>query len=118
MAECFDEFDAPSPMPKRYCSRMTLEEYDRVGNTTTECALQQLIDYLEYNPTAFFDILVKKRQEEFDNSGMFALLKAKLSEWYFGRSSSRELDIDEAKETLHKLKENLIRSYNYAQGIS
>lgn len=118
MAECFDEFDAPSPMPKRYCSRISIEEYESIGNTSTELSLQQLLQYLDHNPTAFFDILTKKKEEEKDSSGFFALLKSKLTSWYLGASAGNggDLDIKEAKMKLKELKENLVKSYNYAQG--
>lgn len=115
MAECLDEFDAPSPSPKRYCCRITVEEYEKIGDVTTEIALRELLEYLEYNPTAFFDILEKKRKEEID-SGIFTMLKAKLSE-YFGWSSSHEINKDGSRLKLRELKENIVKSYNYGQGL-
>jgi hypothetical protein len=114
MAECLGEFDAPSPMPTRFCSRVSLAEYEENSSKNTEAGLQQLLEYLKYNPTAYYEILAKRKKEESDNAGFFAYLTTRLAQWYTG--STETVDQDEAKKKLSELKGDIVKSFNYCQG--
>jgi len=114
MTECLDEFDAPSPMPTKFCSRISLTEYEENASRNTETGLKDLLEYLQYNPTVYYEIMAKRKREELDNAGFLSYLRSRLTEWYTG-SSTETVDPEQAKKQLNDLKDSIVKSFNYCQ---
>lgn len=116
MAGVYGEFDAPSPAPKSYCSRISTLEFERQSSVQTENALKELLDYLEDNPTAFYDVVAKRKKDEVEsNNGFFGFLKFQMMSWLYSQEKLGALTSREAKEKFSEFKENVIKSYDYGQ---
>ena len=94
-----------------------MQEYEANASKHTEEGLQQLLDYLQYNPTVYYDILAKRSREESDNAGLFSYLRNRITEWYTGGADAGgSVDPEEAKRQLSGLKNSIVKSFNYSQG--
>ena len=118
MAELFDQFDPASPCTTSFCSRISKEEYEKQGSDLTQQAVADLIRYLDYNPTAYHNILRKRKREDEENAGVLSWLKVKMFTAMFGDEYCEKLDDNETKQKLTALKDEMIRAYNYSEGIS
>ena len=116
MAEIFGPFDAASPCATTFCSRITLEEYDKQSSLSTERAITDLIKYLEYNPSQFYDTLRKRKKEQQENAGVLSFLKVKILSMVLG-DDYIDVSPEEARQKLQEFKEEMIKAYNYAQGM-
>ncbi|XP_012557575.2 uncharacterized protein LOC101237445 isoform X1 [Hydra vulgaris] len=115
MAEILDEFDSESPAPKRFCSRMNKEQFEKQASKNTELALKELVAYLEYNPAAFYNICRKRQQEELESNSIYAFLKSKFWSWLSSESYEEEINLADAKKKLTEFKENAIKAFNYSE---
>ena len=118
MAGVLDEFDDATPMTKRYCSRISKEEYDQQTCENTEGALEQLLQFLDQNPDVYASILKKKRKEEAEPEGLFSYFKHQFWSFWSNKDSNRaQLSDEECQKELGKLKQNMIKAYEYSQGM-
>lgn len=116
MAEMMGPYDPASPCITTFCKRISKEEHEKQASDYTQKALAELIEYLEYNPTAYHNILRKRKREDAENAGVFSWLKVKMLSTMFGDEYPEKLDESEVKGKLSTLKEEIISSYNYAEG--
>jgi hypothetical protein len=117
MAGVLDEFDEATPLTKRYCSRVSKQDYDQQTSESTEDALEQLLEYLDANPQIYANILKKKSDEENESQGLLGYFKQHFwSFWSRNGSARSEPTEEECQKKLGKLKENMIKAYEYSQG--
>ena len=116
MAELMGPYDPASPCLTTFCQRISVAEHDRLASDYTQKALAELINYLEYNPTAYHNILRKRKREDAENSGVFSWLKVKVLSSVYGDEHVEKLDDGEAKMKLSSLKNDIMSSYNYSEG--
>ena len=109
-------YDPASPCLTTFCKRISTEDFEKQGSEYTQNALAELIEYLEYNPTAYHNILRKRKREDAENGGIFSWLKAKMLSTIKGDEYLERLDRNEAKGKLCTLKDDIISSYNYSEG--
>ncbi len=85
--ECLEEFEEATPLQKRFCSQLSVEEYEQSAADSTEEALAQLIAHLDTNPQAYHKILQAKKDEEI---GVFSYIKVHNTQtgtlWRFQKS--------------------------------
>ena len=74
-----DEYDPPTPISatKAYCARLNLEDYENESSVYTENALDDLIQYLEKNPASYQRVMIQRKKEEQENSGVLSYAKVK-----------------------------------------
>ena len=119
MAEVFGEYDIESPaVSQMYCQKISCYEFEHQANKHTEEALKKLLDYLEYNPTPYYNVLRRREQEEAENANMLSYLKTKLKVMYYGENYTGNFDPKAGKEKLEEFKKAVEESYNYSQGMS
>ena len=116
MTEVFGEFDLESPAPKRFCSRLTTEQFEKQASINTEVALRELVTYLNYNPSAFYSICRKRQQEELETNSTIAFLKSKFWSWLTGESYEEEINLADAQKKLTEFKEDALKAFIYSQG--
>ena len=117
MAGLFDEFDDATPLRHSFCGRISREAYERQAAESTESALEQLMEYLERNPDAYTDVVKKRRKEEADSAGLLSYLKVQLFSLWSGNGGSLSQPTErECTEQLKKMKEDMIKVYEYSQG--
>ena len=116
MAEMMGPFDPASPCLTTFCKRISKEDFEKQASDYTQDALAELLQYLEYNPTAYHNILRKRKREDAESGGIFSYLKAKMLTTMFGDEYLERLDQKEAKQKMAKLKDDIRSSYDYAEG--
>lgn len=116
MAELMGPYDPASPSLTTFCKRMSKEDFEKQASDYTQNALAELIEYLEYNPTAYHNILRKRKREDAEKGGVFSFLKAKMLTTIFGDEYLEKIDESEAKKKLSALKDDIRCSYDYAEG--
>ena len=116
MAELMGPYDPASPCLTTFCKRISKDDYEKQASDYTQNALAELIEYLEYNPTAYHNILRKRKREDAESGGVFSFLKAKMLTTIFGDEYLEKLDESEAKKKLSALKDDIRSSYDYAEG--
>jgi len=115
MAEMMGPFDPASPCLTTFCKRISKEDFEKQASDYTQDALAELLQYLEYNPTAYHNILRKRKREDAESGGIFSYLKAKMLTTMFGDEYLERLDQKEAKQKMAKLKDDIRSSYDYAE---
>ena len=75
MAGILDEFDDATPMRNKYCSTLTLEEYEEQSANSTEEALAELIAHLENNPQQYKNVLKARKRDEAEEAGVLSYIK-------------------------------------------
>ena len=117
MAGLFDEFDDATPLRHSFCGRISKEAYERQAAESTESAIEELMEYLEANPDAYTDVVKKRRKEEAESAGLLSYLKVQLfSLWSGSRNTLSQPTEQECKAELRKMKEDMIKVYEYSQG--
>ncbi len=116
MAETFGPYDPASPCLTTICKRVSVKEYEEQASKATEDGIAEIIRYLEYNPTAYYNILRKRKREELENGGVFSWLKVKMMSAVLGDEFVEQIDPAEAKQKMSELKEEMISAYNYSEG--
>ena len=116
MAELMGPFDPASPCLTTFCKRISKEDFEKQASDYTENALAELIEYLEYNPTAYHNILRKRKREDAEKGGILSYIKAKMLTTVFGDEYLERVDEREAKQKLAALKDDIRSSYDYAEG--
>eukprot|EP00794_Sanderia_malayensis_P014196 gene14196-15677_t len=115
MAEMFGPYDPASPCLTTVCKRISKEEYDKQASEATESAIAELIQYLEYNPTAYHNVLRKRKREEQENAGVLSWMKVKMLSTIFGVEYVEKIDEDEARAKISSLKKEMISAYDYSE---
>ena len=116
MAEMLGPYDPASPSLTTSCKRITSADYEKEGSDYTQQALTQLIQYLEYNPTAYHNVLRKRKREDAENAGVFSWLKVKMLSTVYGEEHCENMSDDALRQKLTSLKSEMVSSYNYAEG--
>lgn len=116
MAEILDEFDpACAPCDKRYCDRLSVDEFEKQSADTTEEELQKLMNFLKDNPQSYYNVARKKKLDQLD---VLSFAKVKVMSAIKGDNYLKMyFPSEKCKESMDLLQEQMVSAYNYAQGI-
>lgn len=79
MAGILEEYDEATPMKRMYCSRLlTDEEYEQETVDYTQKCLHELLGHLNENPEEYSKVMVKRKKEEAESSGLLSYMKVTL----------------------------------------
>ncbi|XP_033628494.1 uncharacterized protein LOC117291006 isoform X2 [Asterias rubens] len=114
--EIYNEYDAPKKMQYAFCQQISSAEFEQQGAVETEKALQELMSYLEKNPAVYKKVLVRKKQEEAENAGIFSYMKCKVMATMRGPDYLEdEVTNEETMNKLGALEHEMGKVYDYAQ---
>ncbi|EDV21593.1 hypothetical protein TrispH2_000326 [Trichoplax sp. H2] len=105
--------DAP-PLSKTYCQRISVEEYEQVGEEATRTALKNLVSNLEADSELYKRVLRKRKQESLENSGLFSYVKCKIYS-FLNYTEHLQISDEDYHNEIERLKYNIINAFNYAQ---
>ncbi|ELU04067.1 hypothetical protein CAPTEDRAFT_225596 [Capitella teleta] len=108
-----DEFIEAEPLTNAYCQQMSVEQFDSQGLSETEKALNDLIAYMEKDPTVFKKIIASRKKEELSQKGLVSYLKSRIMNKISGRHG--DVTEDECQEKVAEVSNGIIMVYNYAQ---
>lgn len=114
--ETYDEFDDPSKLQQKYSSLMSEEEFETQASEETYKALNELMEYIEKNPSKYTTILKQKKKDEYESSSSVSFLKSRFMS-AIGMSDYLPCSVneDECQEKLQELKSNMCKAFNYSQ---
>ncbi|XP_038057997.1 uncharacterized protein At4g04980-like [Patiria miniata] len=116
MMESYSEYDEPKAMVHTYCQQIAPAQYEKHGAIETEKALRDLMDYLEMNPSAYKKVLVRQKQEEAENAGIFSYVKCKFLATVRGPDYMEDaVSNDETLFKIGQLQHELAKVYDYGQ---
>ena len=116
MAGILGPYDPASPSVTTFCKRISKQEHEKQVAETTQQAVADLIKYLEYNPTAYYNILRKRKREDKENEGVVSWMKVKMLSVIHGEDYCEQLEPGEGRLKLASLKDEMIDVYDYAEG--
>lgn len=75
MAGILEEFDDATPLRGTFCSRVSVDEFEKQSSSCTKQALSELMDHLDNHPLEFKAVLRKRKRDEEEQSGLIGFVK-------------------------------------------